>query len=82
MQNIWWLLDFRLAPQDTLEPGLLSVLRALVGVQLLLLPAALASFPPRTPIVAASDNVALVDILRTDSVTPIRAWGLPRGVCC
>lgn len=35
--------------QRALEPGLLSVLRVLVGIQLLLLPATLAVFPPHAP---------------------------------
>ena len=37
------------SPSTTLEPGLLSVLRVLVAIQILLLPATLAAFPLRGP---------------------------------
>lgn len=54
--------------RNTLEPGLLNVLRVLVGIQLLLLPATLTVMPLRGtgPGAAASD--AAVDVLRRIAV--------------
>ena len=50
--------------QHTLEPGLLSVLRVLIGVQLLLLPATLAVMPLRGPAPSVAESDAAVDTLR------------------
>jgi len=50
--------------RSLLEPGLLSVLRVLVGIQLLLLPATLAVMPLRGPAPGAVESDAAVDVLR------------------
>lgn len=56
-------------PAYTLEPGLLSVLRVLVGIQLLLLPATLVIMPLRGPAPATVEtNAAAVDVLRRIAV--------------
>lgn len=53
-----------------LEPGLLSVLRVLVGIQLLLLPATLAVMPLRGPAPGAVENDAVLNVLRRIAVGP------------
>lgn len=50
--------------QHTLEPGLLSVLRVLVGIQLLLLPATLAVMPLRGAASEAEGSSTAVSVLR------------------
>lgn len=53
-------------PPTALEPGLLSVLRVLVGIQILLLPATLASFPLRAPAGIPPGGAAIAgDVLRS-----------------
>ncbi len=54
------------SPSTTLEPGLLSVLRVLVGIQILLLPATLAAFPLRAPAGIPPGGAAVAgDVLRS-----------------
>ncbi len=59
------------AKPGTLEPGLLSVLRVLVGIQVLLLPATLAAFPLRAPAdLPPGDGTSTIDVLRRVAAGP------------
>lgn len=69
MQRVSPALPLAAHHSSTLEPGLLSVLRVLMGIQLLLLPATLVIVPLRGPAPATVEtDAAAVDVLRRIAV--------------